>query len=142
MNKKLSQAALAKKLSSAIGKADRYFNKFIVLRDGKCILCGSVESGQCSHYYGKRACPATRYDEDNAHRMCSACHLRHHKIDNQVYSNWMRHHYSEAKLDALECKAGLDGSKDIAYYEEIAAKYKELVLKMASDGDENGESVG
>lgn len=128
----LSKTAYAKKFKAAIKRADRWFNKFIVLRDKKCIICGGVEIGQCSHFYGKQACPSLRYDIDNAHRMCSSCHLRHHKFDDQMYSNWMRHRYSEAKLNKLEEIAKERPEYDIEYYEGIEAKYKELVKKMGS----------
>jgi hypothetical protein len=128
--KPLSKSAYAKKLARAIRKADRWFNKYIVLRDKKCVICGSEENGQCSHYYGKKACPELRYDLDNAHRMCSACHLRHHKFDDQMYSNWMRHTYSERKLDRLEEASKMREDRPIEYYEGIEKKYKELVERM------------
>jgi hypothetical protein len=128
-DKPLSKAAQAKALTRAMKRADRWFGKYIVLKEKKCIICKSEDNGQCSHYYGKRACPSVRYDEDNAHRMCSACHLRHHKIDNHVYDNWMRRHYSDKELDILESMAGLfnEVKETIEYYQGIEAKYKALV---------------
>ena len=126
----LSKTALAKKLAAAIKRADRWYDKYIVLRDKKCIICGSEENGQCSHYYGKRACPELRYDHDNTHRMCKACHCRHHKVDDHAYCNWMRHHYTEAKLNKLEELSKLKPEYGIEYYAAIEAKYKELVKKI------------
>lgn len=130
MTKKQLEALEVKKLKAAIKKADRWYNKYIVLRDKKCIRCNSEESGQCSHYYGKDACPRLRYDGDNTHRMCKACHCRHHKVDDHWYADWMRHNYGEAKLDWLEKLAGDKVTWDIAYYEAIEAKYKALVKSM------------
>ena len=129
-DKPLSRAAQEKKLKAAIKRADRWFNKYIVLRDKKCIRCGSEDDGQCSHFYGKQACPELRYDTDNAHRMCKACHLRHHKFDDQWYSNFMRRTYSIRKLNKLEELSQLRPDLPIEYYETIESKYKSLVDKM------------
>jgi hypothetical protein len=128
----MTKAALAKAIIRAMKRADRWFGKYIVLKEKKCIICKSEENGQCSHYYGKRACPSIRYDENNAHRMCSACHLRHHKIDNHVYDNWMRRHYSSTELDLLEALSQRYEPEiaTLEYYGNIEARYKELVKKM------------
>ena len=125
-----SKAAQAKELTRAMKRADRWFGKYIVLKEKKCRICKSEDNGQCSHYYGKRACPSVRYDEDNAHRMCSACHLRHHKIDNHVYDNWMRRHYSDSELDTLERYSSQHFVPPIEYYNDIEAKYKALVTTL------------
>ena len=131
MTKKQTEALEAKKLKAAIKKADRWYNKYIVLRDKKCIRCESEESGQCSHYYGKEDCPRLRYDIDNTHRMCKGCHFRHHRIQDNWYSNWMRHKYTEAKLDKLEELAQESPGYGIEYYEAIEARYKDLVQGLA-----------
>lgn len=124
--KKLTKAKLQ-------ARADRWFNKFIVLRESRCVICGKTEDGQCSHYYGKKACPAVRYNEDNAHRMCASCHMRHHKFDDLMYTNWMRKHYSDAQLDELERLAHTIDKRDENYYYEIEAKYKALVEKIEKE---------
>jgi hypothetical protein len=129
-DKPLSKAAQAKALKSAIAHADRWYNKWIVLRDKKCILCGSEDIGQCSHFYGKTECPTLRYERDNTHRMCRACHTRHHKREYQIYAYWMRKHVPEKRLDELH---ELSLSKElfpIEYYESIEAKYKTMVQAL------------
>ena len=130
MTKRQSEALEAKKLKAAMKRADRWFGKYIVLKEKKCIICKGEENGQCSHYYGKRACPSLRYDEENAHRMCSACHLRHHKIDNHVYDNWMRHHYSEEELNRLEDIAKQEVLPTMEYYNAIEARYKAMAQAL------------
>ena len=129
-NKPLSKTAYAKKIASAIKKSDRWFDKYVVLRDKKCIRCNSEEVGQCSHYYGKKACPELRYNLNNAHRMCSGCHLRHHKFDDRYYDNWMRHNYPEEDLDELERLSSIKEVKTIEYYEAIEKIYKEKVKQI------------
>lgn len=59
-------------------RLDTEFNAYIRERDKKCILCGSTEKLQCSHFYGKHARPATRWNIYNAYAMCASCHFKHH----------------------------------------------------------------
>jgi len=59
-------------------RLDVEFNAYIRERDGKCILCGSTKKLQCSHFYGKQARPATRWNVTNAYAMCASCHFKHH----------------------------------------------------------------
>ena len=55
----------------------RVFNEFIRLRDVDlpCISCGRYHQGQyhAGHYRSVGACPELRFNEDNAHKQCSAC---------------------------------------------------------------------
>ena len=55
----------------------RVFNEFIRLRDVDlpCISCGRYHEGQyhAGHYRSVGACPELRFNEDNAHKQCSAC---------------------------------------------------------------------
>ena len=55
----------------------RVFNEFIRLRDADlpCISCGRYHQGQwhAGHYRSVGACPELRFNEDNAHKQCSAC---------------------------------------------------------------------
>jgi hypothetical protein len=131
--KKTKKKKKSNPISAAIKRADRWFNKFIVLRDKRCVICGSTDMGQCSHYYGKKACPSTRYDEDNAHRMCGKCHMHHHRFDDHMYDNWMRANYSSEALDTLQLKAHNVNKQPVEYYEGIEKKYKALVEQMEVD---------
>ena len=66
-----------------IDAADQWFSKYIRLRDGQCMRCGSpVEfnaagdpiSHQMSHFQGRRK-EATRFDPENGDTLCGACHM-------------------------------------------------------------------
>lgn len=121
---KASSHGRAKKhppMASLRDKADRLFSEYIRARDGRCITCGTTEALQCSHYYGKKARPAVRYDPRNAHAQCARCHLAHHKHDPGKYSDWMRGHYPHADLDALQARSRGIAKRDRAYYLAIIA---------------------
>lgn len=100
-------------------KADRLFSEYIRARDGRCITCSTTEALQCSHFYGKKARPAVRYDPMNAHAQCARCHLAHHKHDPGKYMDWMRQHYSEDELDALQYRSHGIAKRDRAYFLEV-----------------------
>lgn len=63
-------------------KADDHFSKYVRLRDGKCMRCGSLVrfndkgdpvSHEASHFQSRRK-EATRFDLLNVDTMCSGCH--------------------------------------------------------------------
>lgn len=82
-------------------KIDKAFNEYIRLRDGACVICGNIESLQCSHYWGKKARPAVRWCELNAHAMCAKCHFLHHHGHEAVYADFMYTQYGNEALDTL-----------------------------------------
>lgn len=114
-------------IPTAIIRADRWFNKYIVLRDKACIISRETDNLQCSHFYGKKACPNVRYDEMNAHAMSTVTHYKHHKFDDGMYFDWMRKNYTSDELDELQLRAHLVAKHDIDYYKFIELKYKSLV---------------
>ena len=73
-----------KTLTEYLNDAQKEFNKFIRIRDGKdnCISCGRNHAGQyhCGHYRTVRAASQLRFNEDNCHKQCSACN--NHKSGN------------------------------------------------------------
>lgn len=91
----------AESISKIRDKIDKAFNEYIRLRDGACIICGSTESLQCSHYWGKKARPAVRWCELNAHAMCAKCHFLHHHGHEAVYAEFMYNQYGFKKMDML-----------------------------------------
>lgn len=117
-------------ISKAIVRADRWFNKYICLRDKSCIISGESDNLQCSHFYGKKACPNVRYDEMNAHAMTTRTHYKHHKFDDGTYFDWMREHYTKEELDELQLRAHLVAKHDLEYYKFIEGKYKKLVEEI------------
>ncbi len=93
------------KRSTLTAKADARFGEYIRKRDRRCVICGSTDNLQCSHFYGKKAHSTTRYDEGNAHAMCAACHFKHHQSDPEMYREYMHDAYGDAFMDKLRLKA-------------------------------------
>lgn len=113
------------KRSTLIAKADARFGEYIRKRDRRCVICGSTDTLQCSHYFGKKAHSATRFDENNAAVMCARCHFKHHQSDPEMYRDWMYNKYGDEFMDKLRAKAFSshkvpeDELRDIiAYYED------------------------
>ena len=105
-------------------KADKLFSLYIRERDGRCITCGSTENLQCSHYYGKKARAAVRYNPFNAHAQCAKCHQAHHMSDPMRYADWMRVEYSGEALDKLELDSRAISKRDRVYYTQIIEYYE------------------
>lgn len=59
-----------------IRKADRLLSRYVILRDGHCVTCGSMEALQCGHLFS-RASYSTRWDDRNVFCQCRGCNLRH-----------------------------------------------------------------
>lgn len=95
----------AESISKIRDKIDKVFNEYIRLRDGACVICGNIESLQCSHYWGKKARPAVRWDELNAHAMCAKCHFLHHHGHEAIYADFMYTQYGKGKVDELTKKS-------------------------------------
>jgi hypothetical protein len=91
----------AQTISQIRDKIDKAFNEYIRLRDGACVICGNTESLQCSHYWGKKARPAVRWDELNAHAMCAKCHFLHHHGHEAMYADFMYTKYGFSRVEGL-----------------------------------------
>lgn len=111
-------------------KLDALFNKYVRERDGKCIVCGSTEKLCCSHFYGKCARPATRWDTDNAYAMCSACHYRHHHGTEADYAVILFGKYGESFMVDLMNKSLVQVNYTREDYNNMIAKYKALNEKI------------
>ena len=59
-----------------VKEADRWFSKYIRLRDGRCVTCGSQQNLQCGHLFSRKSY-STRWDERNAYAQCAGCNLLH-----------------------------------------------------------------
>ena len=59
----------------AMEKADRYFSKFIRLRDKgqRCITCGKWSDEMDAGHFITRDKQCTRYDEQNVNAQCQEC---------------------------------------------------------------------
>ena len=81
-------------------KLDALLKRIILRRDhGRCFTC-QREGTDASHYLGKKAFPAIRFDEENLHIQCRACHTAHH-MGSDDYQLKMLSIYGEEALSAL-----------------------------------------
>jgi hypothetical protein len=113
-------------------EAQKWFNKFIRLRDDKepCISCQRHHTGQyhAGHYRTVGSAPELRYDEDNCHKQCSPCN--NHLSGNIVnYRPNLINKIGQERVDWLEgphkpAKLSIDDLKLII--EKYKAKCKEL----------------
>lgn len=101
MSKKKTKRRRLPKLTTLRNKLDNIFNKYIRIRDGKCILTSDTESLSCSHYYDKRNSPALRWDERNAHAMTIKMHWKHHHGKAPDYALWMFKNYGIPFMEQL-----------------------------------------
>jgi len=106
---KTTRALKPKKKTQTISqirdKIDKAFNEYIRIRDGACVICGNTENLQCSHYWGKKARPATRWHELNAHAMCAKCHFLHHHGHEAMYADYMYNTYGFDTMELLNTRS-------------------------------------
>lgn len=113
-----------------VDPADKWFSKYIRLRDGKCLRCfspvkynaaGDPITHQCSHFYGRRK-EATRFDPENAHTVCYGCHQYWHE-NPEEYKSWLINRIGQVAFDHLMIRANSYCKRD--------RKMAELVWKQA-----------
>lgn len=113
-----------------IDSADLWFSKFIRLRDGKCMRCGSPvqfnDKGdpithQCSHYKGRRK-EATRFDPNNCISLCYGCHQYWHEHPTE-YDDWMVKNKGLDIVNAINVRTCMYKKKD--------RKFEVLIWKQA-----------
>jgi len=117
-------------IAQLIKKVDAVFNPYIRLRDGACVICGSTESLQCSHYYGKKAHPAVRWATWNAHAMCASCHYKHHNGHEDAYAKWWHENGYDKQLLIYDKEAHEAHKRTRAELEETLAKYIKLLAEI------------
>lgn len=95
MQKKLPRKKIIKKL-------DFLVSQIVILRDKKCVCCGSRERLQCGHYVSRRY-NALRWDLTNCHAQCGGCNIIHNR-NPMPYSKYMIESYGSGILKELENK--------------------------------------
>jgi len=95
---------MPKKPKLKLTKVQALFNRAIIERDSRCVICGRQTSLQCSHFFTVGAHSGLRFHPDNAHAMCAGCHIKHHQADPLMYANWMimNHWYELYNLDRIK----------------------------------------
>jgi hypothetical protein len=125
--------------SERLADAQRWFNKYIRLRDREdaCISCGRFHSGQyhAGHYRTVGASPELRFNELNVHKQCSAC-------NNHLSGNIVNYRMALVRKIGLDAVAMLEGHHEAKHYtneeiEEIKAKYKTLCRELEGGGKDD-----
>lgn len=107
-------------------EAQKWFNKYIRLRDGAepCISCRRFHDGQyhAGHYRTVAAAPMLRFHEDNCHKQCAPC-------NNHLSGNLTQYRINLVAKIGLERVEWLEGPHEPAKYTigdlvEIIDKYK------------------
>ncbi len=133
---KLKARKLAvKPLSYFKSQAQQAFNAFIRERDKDlpCISCGRFHEGQyhAGHYLTIKAHPELRFDEDNAHKQCSACnnYLSGNIIN---YKPCLIEKIGQERFDRLMSHHALQKLKRDDY-EQIRDYYKDKLRRLSND---------
>ena len=61
---------------SLVRKLDKIVSEIVILRDGKCICCGTDKRLTCGHLFS-RVAYSTRWDLGNCYAQCLSCNFRH-----------------------------------------------------------------
>jgi hypothetical protein len=118
--------------SERLKDAQRWFNKYIRLRDEPfaCISCGRFHAGQyhAGHYLTVGAHPELRFDERNCHKQCAPCN-NHLSGNIHGYRKGLLDRHGQAILDWLEShhEPKHYTNEEIG---EIKAKYKTLCREL------------
>jgi hypothetical protein len=129
----------AKPLSWHKSEAQRWFNKYIRLRDADlpCISCQRFHTGQyhAGHYRTVGASPELRFDERNVHKQCAPC-------NNHLSGNIVNYRSGLIGRIGIELVEWLEGPHPQKHYtiddlKAIKAKYKTLCreLEQLTTGD-------
>jgi hypothetical protein len=116
-----------KRLEDALDKACR---EYVLLRDEKCILCGSIEVLHNSHYI-RRGHHCVRWDLRNQNAMCQRCHFKHHHGYEYLYAEFMHRKYGDAIMDELARLANVPAYKwSLPELEEKLAEVERLTAEL------------
>jgi hypothetical protein len=95
MPKTISRKGIVKKL-------DKVVSDIVILRDGKCVVCGSTSTLGAGHIFSRKA-HNTRWDMSemgNVHCQCWPCNLRHVR-DQYPYFQWYINKFGQTRFDQL-----------------------------------------
>lgn len=116
-----------KRLTMAIKRtnADIWFSKAVRLRDGHCLVCGTDQTLECAHIYGRRR-KIVRYSMDNAVTLCH----HHHRVFTEnplAFAGFLETELGAGHLEILteKCRGILKENK--AVRDEIAKHYREQI---------------
>lgn len=111
--------------------ADRWFNKFIRLRDGdKCISCGKKGGQiQAGHFVPKSRGEIIRYDERNVSSQCLRCnYFLSGNLGN--YRVALDKKFGKGTVDKLEQKANTSKPYSREKLRDLIKKYKNKIEEL------------
>lgn len=125
-----------------IRQLDQLTSRIVRLRDGCCVVCGSLENLSNGHVYS-RVRMATRFDisrDGNCHCQCMVCNLRH-VIDKGPYYGWYRRRFGKPKLEELLVRSNGLVIMKIPLLEAMLREYKALYKTMLERDTNEEESA-
>ena len=129
--KKKGPAKKKPKAGNYTSRLDALVRRIVRARDQRCVICGSTEALECSHYLG-RAKMGTRWDLRNVNLQCAKCHREHH-AGNPAYMKFLAKTYGEDIFEELYLQqqdwiqnggASIHNKEDI--YDELMEIWEEL----------------
>ena len=137
-----------RKQSIRINNADRWFSKYIRIRDivtgvyCRCVTCNKMihwkYEGECGHF-ATREKPLTRFHEKNCHAQCNYCNNRR-KGEQAKHGFAIDRMYGDGTakmlIDLSEIrgsKVGQDDRLTKSALDKIAKSYREKTKKLAEE---------
>ena len=112
-------------------QADIWFSKAVRARDGGCLYCGSTETNECAHIYGRRN-KSVRWSLDNA---VTLCHYHHRMFTESPYEfiAWLESVYGAGPLEILREKSQAILKTNKQTRAQIAKHYRDQVRQHEQD---------
>ena len=97
--RKKKQSKSERKILEA--RLDSLVSAIVIMRDKKCVTCGTSDGLTCSHFVQRRKMKL-RWDLTNCNCQCSVCNGKHNRYP-ESYTAWMLRRYGqETVLGLLE----------------------------------------
>ena len=105
-----------------IRKLDKLVSEIVILRDKRCVVCGTLHKLTCGHLFSRIAYN-TRWNLTNCHAQCLSCNFRH-EHDAFPYMEWFRKKFGQAALNRLHRKY-----ETISHFKDydLEKEYKQLL---------------
>ena len=115
-------------------RLDDIVSKYIRLRDGYCVQCGSPDKLTNGHVFSRRHL-ATRWDisdDGNCHCQCWGCNYKHTK-DNYDYYKWYTDRFGKKKFEQLRNRYTQITKMNLTELEELLLEVKEKYQSLESN---------
>jgi hypothetical protein len=96
-----------------LSKVQTAFNQAIVRRDKRCILSGSDDNLQCSHFFAVGGSGSLRFYPPNAHAMSAGEHINFHNRNVLPYAEWMQENISELDWMSIARKRSIKYNQEV-----------------------------